>query len=269
MDVDLADLRITLATPCFGGLVTQLYMRSVMELAAVAHIAGFQISVELLGHDSLITRSRNALVGRFLDDPRATHLLFVDADIGFEPDQLSRMLQFNQDVVAGVYPFKQIEWGDGGLQRAVNGEPLETAGLRYVGTACTGAEFQDRDGFVTAQYAGTGFMLIKRAALLRMVAAYPELRYDATPTNAAPGVESFHYALFDCIIDPATNKYLGEDYGFCQRWRTIGGTVWLDTRSTLTHVGSTEFVGRPSYRNYAPTASPIAAPSRAAPSRAA
>ncbi len=252
MDVDLVRLRITLATPCFGGLVTQLYMRSVMELAAIANAAGFQISVELLGHDSLITRSRNALAGRFLEDPRATHLLFVDADIGFEANQVARMLQFNQDVVAGIYPLKLTEWGDGGLERAQNGEPLETAGLRYVGTPCTGTEFQERDGFVTGQYAGTGFMLIRRDALLRMVAAYPELRYNATPTNAGACAESHQYALFDCMIDPATNRYLGEDYAFCQRWRTIGGTVWLDTRSTLTHVGATEFIGRPSFRSYGP-----------------
>ena len=257
MNVDLAELKITLATPCFGGLVTQLYMRSVMELAAVANSAGFTISVELLGHDSLITRSRNALVGRFLDDPFATHLLFVDADIGFDPDQLSRMLRFNQDLVAGIYPLKLVDWGDGGLDRATKGEPLETAGLRYVGTPCTGAEFQERDGFVTGQYAGTGFMLLRREALLRMVAAHPQLRYNATPSQAAPGVESYHYALFDCIIDPATHRYLGEDYSFCQRWRTMGGTVWLDTQSELTHVGSTEFVGRPGFRSYGPPAAPV------------
>ena len=252
MDVDLAATRITLATPCFGGLVTQLYMRSVMELVAVARSVGFQVAVELLGHDSLITRSRNTLVGRFLQDPDATHLLFVDADIGFEPDQLARMLQFGQDVVAGIYPLKLTEWGDGGLQRALAGEPLETAGLRYVGTACTGAEFQERDGFVTGQYAGTGFMLIRREALQRMVTAYPELRYDATPGYSGASGESFHHALFDCVIDPATQRYLGEDYAFCQRWRAIGGAVWLDTRSTLTHVGSTEFVGRPAFRSFGP-----------------
>ena len=264
MDVNLAELKITLATPCFGGLVTQVYMQSVMELAAVANAAGFKIAVELLGHDSLITRSRNALVGRFLEDPLATHLLFVDADIGFEPDQLSRMLGFNQSVVAGIYPFKLTEWGDGGLDRAVNGEPLETAGLRYVGTPCTGAEFHERDGFVTAQYAGTGFMLLRREALLRLVNAHPELRYNATPANAAAGTESYHYALFDCLIDPATNRYLGEDYAFCQRWRALGGTVWLDTRSKLTHVGSTEFIGRPSYRSFAPPAAPGVRDNRAA-----
>ena len=77
---------ILLATPCYGGLVHQAYMMRRAEEE------GFHLDLALLGNDPLITRSRSIIVAKFLDPPQATHLLFVDADIAFEPEQLLRML---------------------------------------------------------------------------------------------------------------------------------------------------------------------------------
>ena len=165
-------------------MVTQRYMQSALGLMQVASQAGFKASIELLGYDSLITRSRNALVARFLDMPGATHLFFIDADIGFGLEQVARMLRFQQDVVAGMYPLKLHDWNPAAVGRAVAGEGMQSAALRYLGTPCEGAQFRERDGFVTGQYAGTGFLLIRRAVLTRMVAAYPKLRYTAAHTSA-------------------------------------------------------------------------------------
>lgn len=61
------------------------------------------VSLNLLGHDSLITRARNTLVAQFITVPQATHLMFIDADIGFEPELVHRMLTFDEDVVGGMY----------------------------------------------------------------------------------------------------------------------------------------------------------------------
>ena len=71
---------VFIATPCFGGLVSQHYMQSVVRLIQFASQANFDAALALLGHDSLITRSRNTLVSQFLNTPKATHLLFIDAD---------------------------------------------------------------------------------------------------------------------------------------------------------------------------------------------
>jgi hypothetical protein len=253
---------VFLATPCFGGMVSQRYMISAIALLQLGQQAGVKVTLDLLGYESLITRGRNILVSRFLDDPTATHLLFVDADIGFDPLQVARMLRFDEDVVAGMYPLKLQDWSSG-LSRAVAGEPLESAPLRYVGAPCEGAHADSRDGFVAATHAGTGFMMIRRRVFSEMIAAYPHLRFTAAHVAAAPSRSANQYALFDCMIEPETGVYLSEDYAFCRRWRDLGGRVWLDSQGALIHVGQQEFCGAPALRDFgqnapADTTDPIA-----------
>ena len=240
---------ILIATPCFGGLVSQSYMLSVIRLMSYAKSAGFDVSLSLLGYDALISRARSTLVAAFLDTPAATHLLFVDADIGFEPQQVERLLRFDKDFTAAFYPLKSIDW-DFVPQRCVErGESLQHAAISYVGTFCP-ENCRKREGdFVTGIYAGGGFQLIRRTAFERMAAAYPETHFSRIHSMPLSGmrhgtVDSPNlFALFDCIIDPETGAYLSEDYSFCLRWRKIGGEIWLDVNSKLTHTGPYEFVG--------------------------
>ncbi len=241
-------MHVVIATPCFGAMVHQAYMLSILRLLCSPLAQRVQFTLEMLGHDSLITRSRNTLVARFLAHPGATHLLFVDADIGFEAEQLDRMLAFDQPVVAGMYPLKVLHWQTApARQRA--GEPADAAALLYVGEPCDGADARREGDFITARHAGTGFMLLRRDALERMVQAYPETRYrgiDAYQPGAAEGTPC--HALFDCMISPESGQYISEDWTFCHRWRAIGGKVWLDTRGSLTHVGAHDYVGQPGLR---------------------
>ena len=45
-----------------------------------------------------------------MDNKDYTHLLFIDAEIAFNPESVFRMLDLDEDVVTGVYPRKQINW---------------------------------------------------------------------------------------------------------------------------------------------------------------
>jgi hypothetical protein len=115
-----------------------------------------------------------------------------------------------------------------------------------VGVPSPESEREERDGFVTAIYAGTGFMLIRRSAVERFISAYPETKYATTHTFPAAAVQSANqYNVFDCLIEPETRTFLSEDFAFCHRWRRLGGKVWLDTRSCLQHVGTYDFCGTP------------------------
>ncbi len=248
---------VFIATPCFGGLVSQHYMQSVISLVHYASQAGFDAALALLGHDSLITRSRNTLVTQFLNTPEATHLLFIDADISFQADQVQSMLAFDEDFVGGVYPLKVINWDTAALARAASGETFHTAPLLYVGTQCTGPALERRGRFATGVYCGGGFMLLKRVVFERMIQAYPESRYRKAHAFSNASAAEENYALFECAIDKATGVYISEDYGFCQRWRDIGGKIWLDTEGKLTHIGAYNFAGDPQARFQAATATPL------------
>src|SRR5450432_4587201 len=104
-------IHLMVATPCFGGQVSSIYAGSMFHLQrAVRSRPNIDLTVLMRDGDALITRARANLVTLFLDNPAATHLLFVDADIGFTPDQVFRLIESGADVVAGVYPIKRVNW---------------------------------------------------------------------------------------------------------------------------------------------------------------
>jgi hypothetical protein len=259
-DVIMPQPLILIATPCFGGMVSQGYMLSVIRLMSRAKSAGFEVSLSMLGYDALVPRARSTLVAGFLDNPAATHLLFVDADISFEPQQVERLLAFDKDFAGALYPLKSIDW-DFIPQRCVErGESVRQAALSYVGTLCPEAERKQEGDFVTGIYAGGGFQMISRRAFEQMISAYPETHFTRVHSMPLSGTRheaaqsSNLFALFDCIIDPETGAYLSEDYSFCLRWRRIGGEIWIDAASQLTHSGPYEFVGDHASRFYGATA---------------
>jgi hypothetical protein len=247
---------ILVATPCFGGMVSQNYMLSVIRLMSYAKSGEFDVSLTMLGSDALISRARSTLVAAFLDNPAATHLLFIDADISFEPEQVERLLRFDKDFTGAVYPLKSMDWDLVPRRCVERGENLRQAALSYVGAFCPDAERKQEGDFVTGLYAGGGFQLIRRGALERMIAAYPATRFSRVHDLPMSGsrhdaVRSSNlFALFDCIINPESGAYLSEDYSFCLRWRRIGGEIWIDATSKLNHCGPYEFVGDHALRFY-------------------
>ncbi len=234
---------IFLATPCYGGLAHIHFMRSVLDLQAACAARGVGLTVELGGGDALITRARAAMADKFLKSG-ASHLLFVDADIGFKPEQVFRLLDADRDLVGGVYPIKSIDWGKV-RQAATEGKrDLMAASVgyvvRFIPTPDSRVEVDD-DGFGPVAYVGTGFMLIKRAVVERVAAAHPELK--ARLGDTAGGGTSHATMIFETFIEAETGEHLSEDYAFCRRWRDLGGQVFADFQTRLTHVGHAAYAG--------------------------
>jgi hypothetical protein len=237
-----AAVSIQLATPCYGGLANIAFVNSVLILQRACDARGVGLEVLLTGGEALITRARSRIATDFLNQGRHTHLLFVDADIGFEPEHLFRLLACGKPVVGGVYPLKTVYWDK--IPEAVRrgARDLQAATLGYVVRFLPNPDetVEVQDGFGEVAYVGTGFMLIAREVLQTLADAYPDLHCVIGDVNAEakPTV-----MFFDTMIDPQTNGHLSEDYAFCKRWRDCGGQVWADFQSRMTHVGHAAYTG--------------------------
>jgi hypothetical protein len=231
---------LVIGTPCYGGMVSLPYMLSMLALKDVLNREKVPFRLLTPANDSLITRVRNSIANEFLRDARATHLLFIDADIEFVPAMVPRLLASGKDVVCGVYPVKGLDLARVmGQPAGTSPQAAEAASLDYAVKLKPGCKM-DAQGFLEVDYAATGFMMIRREALVRMVDAYPQLQYRFSCTNEAPGE---NYAFFDTAIDPQTRDYLPEDYAFCKRWRDIGGKVHVSVPGKFAHHGGKAYVG--------------------------
>jgi hypothetical protein len=239
-------IHLMVATPCFGGQVSSIYAGSVFHLQRAARSRpNMDLTVLMRDGDALITRARANLVTLFLDNPSATHLLFVDADIGFTPDQVFRLIESEADVVAGVYPIKRVNWDKAKWMLESNRPPSPSAALDYVLEIDDPDRVVTVDGFTRVRFAGTGFLMIRRHVLERMCQhpAYASLQFFKEHSFDALAGSPNRFALFECMIDQKTGTYLSEDFAFCKRWTDIGGEIWADLESRLDHVGPSVFHG--------------------------
>lgn len=151
-------------------------------------------------------------------------------------EQVLRLLKFDRDLCAGLYPAKKYDWDLVRRKALAGGGPLESAGLSYVYDWKEPRE--NIDGFGKVTRVGTGFLMIKRQVLEAMAQRHPELKYKVP----GPQGEKEHYAFFNCLVDEK-GVYLSEDYSFCKRWTDMGGEIWADFESRLGHLGPQMFQG--------------------------
>ena len=258
IEIPLSNLRnkhIFIATPCYGGQIGEPYFRSMMRFVILCNKYNIQYTVSTLANESLITRGRNTLTSFFMENQAATHLFFIDADIEFNPEDILRMVAYDKPIVVGAYPKKAINWTSilGAARNPDMNEDSETIEGHSSNYVVNFDFLKDKDGKPTPQVqvidnlvklkdAGTGFMCIRKDVIQQMFDKHPETKY-VNDINVDMKFEPFMYALFDCIIDPESRRYLSEDYTFCRRWQEMGGDVWLDPRTALNHVGHYTFRG--------------------------
>lgn len=206
--------------PMYGGLCNEATFIAMIKFTIIAAKLGINYSIDTMVNESLIPRGRNNLVAKMLHNQAATHLMFIDVDLGFDPEAILRLLLANQDVVGGVYPMKRIP-------------------VRYVINTVPNPVTQG--DLVEVSTLGTGFMLVKRHVFDKMIAAHPELKYRDN-IGIGQQYEPFMYGLFDTMIDKDDN-YLSEDWTFCYLWRLMGGKIFADTGIKLDHTGYHKYEG--------------------------
>jgi len=208
----MPDSRVLIATPCLDGNVCAHYAASLVRSQSLLQQRGVACEIRFEIGNSLIADARNKLVSHFLAGT-ATDLVFIDADISWKAEDLLRLLAHPRAVVAGVYQRKSRSK----LDFTVKFGPTIT---------------REDDGLMAAERVGTGFLRLRRDALQQLVAANPGLKLK---NPQQPGDDHL-YALFDTSI--VDGQYVGEDFSFCDRWRALGGQVYVDPAIALAHHGA-------------------------------
>jgi hypothetical protein len=210
-----------------------IYTQSLLALRPACAARGVGLVLDLGGGEALIGRARAGMLVRFLASP-ATHLLFVDADVGFAPEAVFRLLASGRDVIGGVYPRKGLDLT--ALREAVAaGDPdAMSRAIRpqFEPLAADGAAADD--SLIAAASVGTGFLMVTRHAAQRMTEGYPQLRARLGDVNGANVSEAV--MVFDSFVEPETRRYLADFEAFCRRWRDLGGEVWADPGCQVSHL---------------------------------
>jgi hypothetical protein len=214
----LKTTRVHICMPCYGGMMTESCFMSFIKWANMTRQLGINWTVETLSNESLISRGRNTLTAKFLQNKESTHLMFIDSDIGWEAWHLLVLLNRDVDVIGGLYPMKSLP-----IKWCVNG--------------FDGAE-QTEDGMQEVTKTGTGFMLIKREVFEKLD-AHPAVKPFINDIGLPAELNPYMKTYFDTAV--REGRYYSEDWTFCENWRDLGGKVWVDKRVLLKHTGTYVF----------------------------
>ena len=214
---DLRGRRLMIAIPAYDGKLNIASAFQLPQVAMQVQRLGVELQLAHISGCSIITRARNALVHRFMQSD-CTDLLFVDADINFTHKDVMRVMALasDKDVVAGAYPRRSAD-------------KMFFADIFY--NEHGGVEIVD--GLLQVLRIGTGFMLIRRHVIEKLIADHPEWKYYVNVEK------THHYSVFD--FSSTAEGYMGEDYLFCNRVYDAGFKVYIDPDTNLGHFGQEEF----------------------------
>ena len=216
-DPELQPPYIVFLMPCYGGNITSACFHSFLKFAEYARDNGIEWDIFTHTHCSLISLGRSIMISQAIQDlPDWTHIMWIDADIQWEPEDLMKLLIEDKDIIGGYYPCKTFPLVNASEPKARKG-------------------FEETDTLIETTYIATGFMLVKRQVCETMYEKYmPELKfYYGSETHK----DRRYVDLFAPFIDKNKNDlYLTEDYAFCERARKLGFKTWMSKRVKLGHV---------------------------------
>lgn len=215
--VDLKGRSLFVAIPAYDGKLNIKTAFALAQLMPKALSLGVSVFLSDMSGCSIITMARNSLVNEFLKTD-ATDMLFIDSDVIVTPDDVLRLMcqHTGRDVTAGMYPRRASD-----KRFFLDMYHDEKGDMEFDGS------------LMRARRVGTGFMMISRDIIERMIDAHPEWQYENKDGNGKVA------ALFDFAIKDG--NFVGEDYLFCDRVQELGGKIWVDVDISLPHIGTQAF----------------------------
>jgi hypothetical protein len=223
------------------------YAQGLLELQKMCMDKKVDVQFQLL-KSSLVTQGRNLCVSGFIESGM-THMLFVDSDILMNAESVFKMIDRDKDVISIPYPLKTFKWDKAfdAIKKGKVNKPSDihkwtnTYPMRVEDTK----DIVVTEGVIEVTHSPTGCMLIKRQVFDKMIKHYPDKGIVQKTVINGQYVNRPHlWNFFDCIHDPVTKTYLGEDFSFCKLWKDIGGKCHAFIDDPIMHIGEHQYSGR-------------------------
>jgi hypothetical protein len=212
----LAGARLFVGCPMYDGRCHAEFAFALCQLSALCTQLGVPLQIFFASGEALVMKARNAIADQFLRSD-ATHLMLIDADIGFQALDVMALLELQlghggqnaYDVLSAPYPIKRIAWDKVAQAEKLGLAKGDASALRHFAAKmllhpAQGGSF-DMAHPIEVTQAGTGFMMIRRRTLERFQAHYPHRRYKSenigVEQNGSPVIAQF----FDSAIDGAAD----------------------------------------------------------------
>lgn len=249
---------ICILTPCYGSMCYVNYVYCLIKTKEVFELYGIGLKIEFCKNDSLVSRARNNLVAKAMAMPNITHIMFIDNDITWDPINIIKLMIADKPIVGGIYPLKKYNWekiaqnknfvtdiikrkNESNMKDFIDDDTLIQYSLLNYNVNYFNNEVKIEKNLAEVRHIATGFMLIKRGAIEKMMEAFPNTKYVDDVHFLEKNENDYAYALFDCGVED--NHYLSEDWMFCSRWTKMGGKLWIDVSINLSHTGIEDFHG--------------------------
>ncbi len=214
--------KVFIATPAYGGNVCSAYTESLLYTCMLLSRHNIEFELKFI-NNQIVTRARNMLSSLFMDNNSFTHMMFIDADIVWQPKHVLMLIQHDLECTIGIYPNKSYSW---------NGDKLGLNPSSVIDNTSTN-ENDDKynPNLIRIKHGATGFMLLKKSALIRI---QDDVETFILPGSNGEPIKLYNY--FNCkVVD---NDYLTEDYYFSHLFNKNGGKIYADKRITLHHIGT-------------------------------
>jgi len=250
--------KLYILTPCYGSMCHVNYIICLMNTINLFKQIGFPLQIEFCKNDSLVSRARNNLIARAMNDPTSTHFMFIDSDISWDPLDILKLILSEKELIGGIYPLKHYEWSklssnpeyisqllkrknESELSKVINDEQMIQHNLLKYNVNYLTNMLEIDNNLAKVRHVATGFMMIKREVIKKMMKSFPSTKYVDDINFLKPQENEFAYALFDCGVEEG--HYFSEDWLFCHRWTKMGNEIWIDVSINLVHSGVEDYCG--------------------------
>jgi hypothetical protein len=256
--------KLAILTPCFGSICYVNYVGCIISTIELLNKFNIPMKIHFCRNDSLVPRARNNLIAKAMYNEDTTHILFIDNDISWDPVSILKLLLADKHIVGGVYPLKNYNWNKlikdplnpynsnivqqwvetknkSQLKNILSDEECVQNKLLNYNVNYLSNVLSIENNLSKVKHTATGFMLIKRETISKMMEAFPSTKYVDDVNFLIPEENKYAYALFDCGVEEG--HYFSEDWLFCDRWTKMGGDVFIDVTINLSHTGIEDYKG--------------------------